>query len=55
MRTDRHIDFFGGERGDDNIEALKRLLGTCVIYDPKLGTNLATTSMIVTLIHLLLA
>ena len=31
------MDYFGGEGGDENIEALKRILGTFALYDPQLG------------------
>ena len=37
VRTDCQMDYFGGERGDENIEALKRILGTYALYDPQLG------------------
>ena len=35
VRTDRHMDYFNG---DENIGALKRILGTFALYDPQLGT-----------------
>ena len=37
VRTDCQMDYFGGEGGGENIEALKRILGTFALYDPQLG------------------
>ena len=37
LRTDRHISHFEGKEGNENIEALKRVLGAFVLYDPQLG------------------
>ena len=42
VRTDRHINYFDGEEASENIEALKRILGTFALYDPQLG-NLECT------------
>ena len=37
VRTDRHLEHFDGEEGVENIETLKRILGTIVLHDPQLG------------------
>ena len=43
VRTDRHLEQFDGEEGGKNIQTLKRILGTFVVYDPQLGTLIITT------------